>query len=169
MSSIIDDLITDRTQADVEKIKQLKQKIMQGGGINTLTEEEKQDYFATVVKGAYNYTDLNRIGEACAYLYRILKEQGYSSWGYVPLKTDWTVEDIPNKNDMETYINTLAALKNVFQNNNEIPQSMRFLDFNGANNIEKMLIEVKRIYDLLFPSYFYSGEINSGELENTES
>ena len=62
-SSIIDALITDRTASDVSEAVSLAQKISSGNA----TEAEITE-FLTVMKGSYNYTDMNRVGQAVAYL-----------------------------------------------------------------------------------------------------
>lgn len=64
--SVIDDLIYDRTQADVDRVYELKGKIL-AGGLSALTDAEKTEYMAGM-KGAYNYTDLNRVGQAVSYI-----------------------------------------------------------------------------------------------------
>ena len=58
--SVIDTLVYDRTQADVERVFTLKNKILTGG-LTALTAEEKAEYMAGM-KGAYNYGDMNRVG-----------------------------------------------------------------------------------------------------------
>ena len=64
--SIIDTLVYDRTQADVDRVFTLKNKILTGG-LTALTAEEKAEYMAGM-KGAYNYGDMNRVGQAVAYI-----------------------------------------------------------------------------------------------------
>ena len=66
MSTVIDTLIYDRTQADVNRVFTLKNKILTEG-LNALSAEEKAEYMAGM-KGAYNYTDMNRVGQAVAYI-----------------------------------------------------------------------------------------------------
>lgn len=74
--SIIDELITDRTQADVTHWKKLHDKGWAG-----MTDEEKAEWSTAAMKGAYNYTDLNRVTEAMDYLENILSRYGYKT-GY---------------------------------------------------------------------------------------
>lgn len=97
--SILDTLITDRTQADVNRIKQIMQK-----GLPRMTDEEKM-YFVkgqlealddstadalvdsngltigcrdgVLPKGSYNYTDLNRVMDAVEYLTGVIRSAGY--------------------------------------------------------------------------------------------
>ena len=51
--SIINELVYNRTQADVDRVYTLKNKILTGG-LAALTAEEKAEYLAGM-KGAYNY------------------------------------------------------------------------------------------------------------------
>ena len=62
MSTIIDNLVTDRTQADVERVKALAAK-----GFAAMTSDEQAEWLAGM-KGAYNASDLNRVGTALNYL-----------------------------------------------------------------------------------------------------
>ena len=57
--SIIDNLVYDRTQADVDRVFTLKNKILTEG-LSSLSAEEKTEYMAGM-KGAYNYGDMNRV------------------------------------------------------------------------------------------------------------
>lgn len=55
-------LITDRTQADIDYAVRLSQK-----GWSGMTAEEKADW-ESGLKGAYNASDLNRVGNAVVYV-----------------------------------------------------------------------------------------------------
>lgn len=69
--SVIDNLITDRTSSDVSRWSELKSK-----GWSGMTESEKAEWSAGM-KGAYKYTDLNRVNEAMVYLQNRLRGYGY--------------------------------------------------------------------------------------------
>ena len=71
--SIIDTLITDRTQADVTKLKSLLSKPRA-----MWTNEEWSDFILAKDKGAYNATDLNRVQEAMEYLAERFRGYGYN-------------------------------------------------------------------------------------------
>ena len=64
--SIIDTLITDRTQADEERVEELAAK-----GYDAMTAEEKSEWDGEM-KGAYDASDLNRVESAVAYLAELL-------------------------------------------------------------------------------------------------
>lgn len=58
--TIIDTLIFDRTLDDVLRIKELSETAM----TRELTAAEIEEWNAAIVRGAYNASDINRIGEA---------------------------------------------------------------------------------------------------------
>lgn len=77
--SIIDTLITDRTQADVEYVQELN-----ALGWSGMSAEQQAEYLAGL-KGAYSAVDLNRVTEAMNYLYQLFTNLGYSVPGYAPV------------------------------------------------------------------------------------
>lgn len=131
---IIDTLITNRTQADVDRVTELTQKFLLG----TITTEEKAEYMAGL-KGAYNYTDLNRVGEAVAYIANIMNQSRHSV--SVTAKSDWTVRDIPTLTQMTAFLNDLRLLKANSTATTTVPSSMDRLTYQRANQIEQLLIE----------------------------
>lgn len=78
--SIIDTLITDRTQADVNRALTLSAK-----GWAAMTAAEKEEFEAGM-KGAYNATDLNRVNAAMEYLEARFKAMGYTGGYYQRVK-----------------------------------------------------------------------------------
>lgn len=158
--SIIDALITDRTQADVSRAAYLREVVNSG----TATADELTEW-GTDLKGAYNASDWNRVGEACAYLYQIFRETFATDVpGYVALRTDWGIFDIPTATEMGTYLGTVAALKGVWNTAQEIPSSMSHLTTDDANNIEKLLIEIDTLQKNAVRSFVFSGMVYSGQI-----
>lgn len=78
--SIIDTLITDRTQADVDRVLTLSAK-----GWAAMTAAEREEFEAGM-KGAYNATDLNRVNAAMEYLESRLVAMGYTGGYYQRVK-----------------------------------------------------------------------------------
>lgn len=152
-------LITDRTQADVDRVILLTEHWNSG----SITEDEITQWTAGL-KGAYNAEDLNRVGAAVAYLAQRFADYGYST--NVKPKQDWLVTDIPTPEQMERYLGDVQALKNViFQSQSmpDLPESMDLLDYVGANNIEKVLLSLDTMIINMAAAWFYSGEIYGGE------
>ena len=152
-------LITDRTQADVDYVVRLSTKSW-----NNMSEEEKTDW-ESGLKGAYNASDLNRVGNAVVYVAGRLTKAGY----LVPVspKIDWTASDIPKESDMRTYLSDVDILRNaltVLPGTPEVPEDMERLTYKEANDIERILLAVDGLITKMINSYFYSNEIFCGEV-----
>lgn len=133
---IIDTLVTDRTQADVDRVRALTAKWLDG----TITNAEKTEWLGGL-KGAYNYTDLNRVGEAVAYVANMLNQAGRSV--SVTAKQNWVMADIPTAAQMTAFLNDLSILKSSVSGVTlNVPSTMNNLDFRTANLIEQIIIAV---------------------------
>ena len=84
-------------------------------------------------KGSYNYSDLNRVERAVE---EISDELGLG----LITKTDWGMWDIPTQSEMERYLSNVRVIRDHFSIETEIPTSMSNLSYEGANNIEKILL-----------------------------
>lgn len=134
MSTIIDTLITDRTQADVERVRKLAAK-----GFSTMTAAEQAEWLAGM-KGAYNASDLNRVGTALNYLAgRLASICGKSiAW---TAKTDWAVTDIITASRAAEYRRQIQDIRDALAypaGTPDAPQLGR-LTYTDANNIERIL------------------------------
>ena len=134
MSTIIDTLVTDRTQADVERVKALAAK-----GFAAMTATERAEWLAGM-KGAYNASDLNRVGTALNYLAaRLGTICGRSiTW---TAKTDWAVTDIATASQAEEYQQHIQDIRDALAypaGTPDAPQLAR-LTYIGANDIERIL------------------------------
>lgn len=158
----INTLIFDRTQADVDRVKELNAKAMAG----TLTSAERTEW-ASNMKGAYNSSDVNRVCKAVRYIsdkltgfpgeleaYRLSKEVYQNPALTVPYnpsdiivspKTDWAMTDYMNETAMNTYISDIATLREVLElpgGTPEAPATGQKMTFRIANDIEKILFDV---------------------------
>ena len=157
--SVIDTLVTDRTEADASRYSELRDK-----GWAAMTTAERAEW-QSGMKGAYNASDLNRIASAMAYLSQRFASAGYS----VPVSspTDWANGDIPRKDDLDTYLDDLRRIRAalaVMDTTPSAPGSMDYLTWAKANDIEKILVDVDDALGRLLLSPLYSGEIYSGEV-----
>ncbi|MCI5561766.1 MAG: hypothetical protein MR393_01305 [Intestinimonas massiliensis] len=157
--SVIDTLVTDRTEADASRYSELRDK-----GWAAMTTAERAEWVAGM-KGAYNASDLNRVASAMSYLSQRFASAGYS----VPVSspTDWANGDIPRKDDLDTYLDDLRRIRAalaVMDTTPSAPESMDYLTWAKANDIEKILVDVDDALGRLLLSPFYSGEIYSGEV-----
>lgn len=86
-------------------------------------------------KGAYNYSDLNRVERAVA---EISDLAGLN----LITKQDWKMWDIPSVSDMSRYLGNIMAIRALIADNENVPAaptSMSNLTYNDANNIELIL------------------------------
>lgn len=153
-------LITDRTQADVDRVRALLRKWRDG----TISAAERAEWELDL-KGAYNASDLNRVGAAVRYVAGRLYEHGYKV--AVAPKEDWLVDDDPTAEQMESFRRDIAAIRSalaVKPSTPPAPGSMDGLTYVEANNIEQILLDVDALLTLISQGQFYSGEIYSGEI-----
>lgn len=153
-------LITDRVQADVDRVAQLAARVSAG----TATAAEQTEW-ASDLKGAYNASDLNRVGAAVAYVAGRLNGYGYAVT--VNPKQDWTGSDIPTAGQMAAYLQDVATLRGaiaVMASTPPTPDSANGLTWQEANDIEQILLDVDELLTRMAAAWFYSGEIWSGEI-----
>ena len=190
--SIIDTLITDRTQADEEHVEELPAK-----GYDAMSDAEKAEWDGEM-KGAYDASDLNRVESAVAYLAELLvslpielkeyaasKGVAFDAFFDVPYdaaayalttKTDWAEVNIPTPEQMARYIENVKALRSALDYaTSDLPGSMNNLTIDGANAIEKALkgldeaisafdAKTKVNLDNTASVWIYSGEIYASEV-----
>jgi mevalonate kinase len=155
------DLIFDRTNEDVARLKTLRTKVRN----RTATVKEYEEWL-TSLKGAYNNTDLNRVGEAINYLGNLLNTYGYIN--DATAKTDWEIGDKPNPKQMVDYLNNLNKLKEcyaVYSSTPSLPSDMDKLVVSEANNIEKFLYDIDELIQKMEAIFRYSNTFYSGESE----
>lgn len=109
MKNILDTLVTDRTQADVERAKKLLAK-----GWARMTQAGREEYLGGP-RGAYTRHDLNRVTAAMAYLDALMARTGKAS-AYQPILIDhvtvggswtdavWIDEDKPRPAQWAAYL-----------------------------------------------------------------
>lgn len=77
----------------------------------------------------------------------------------------WTKEDIPLPAEMAEHLARVQAVRNVFPSLPglpEVPPDMDRLNFEEANDIERLLLQVDRAITAIPQSRVYSGEFTSG-------
>jgi hypothetical protein len=132
--TIIVTLVTDRTQADVERVRELAAK-----GFAAMTAAEQAEWLAGM-KGAYNASDMNRVGTALNYLAARLSSICGKSITWTA-KTDWAVTDIITASQAEAYRKQVQSIRDALAypaGTPDAPQLAR-LTYTGANDIERIL------------------------------
>lgn len=112
MSTIIDDLIFDRTNANLVKGDP---------------------------KGKYDYRDYNRVEQAAKYVADTATSKGYTI--SITTKRDWQPTDVPRSNDMTRYTNNVKTIIDALYLDNSLPNINTVLTILGANQIEKALYD----------------------------
>ena len=161
-------LVTDRTQRHVNRILNLMQQIAGG----TATQAEIDEFLANrgdgdtdTWKGAYNYTDLNRVGQWVAYLTERLASAGIhiSTVG----KSDWTEADYNNAAALDYYLKDISLVRGaiaVMSSTPPVPTDLQGLTWWEANDIEKILEDVDYLITNMMQAWYYSGDLYSGEV-----
>lgn len=161
-------LVTDRTQQHVSRILNLMQQIAGG----TATQAEIDEFLANrgdgdtdTWKGAYNYTDLDRVGAAVTRITERLVSTGI----YIATvgKSDWTEEDYNNVEALDYYLKDISLVRGaiaVTSDTPPVPDDLQGLYWWEANNIEKILEDVDYLITNMMQAWYYSGDLYSGEV-----
>lgn len=150
--TIIVTLVTDRTQADVERVRELAAK-----GFAAMTADEQAEWLAGM-KGTYNASDMNRVGTALNYLAARLSSICGRSIAWTA-KTDWAVTDIPAASQAETYRRQIQDIRDALvypAGTPDVPQLAR-LTYTGANDIERILVLCEELIDNITKAFRYTG------------
>lgn len=120
----MDNLIFDRTQNDVN---------------NAINNPSSSEF----LKGAYNYTDLNRVEEWSDYIKDILNDYGANL--NFNVKTDWNMRDYPTRLQINRIRNNISSLKNAcYALLTENIEYGNTLDYEKANALEKILYDINK-------------------------
>lgn len=158
-------LITNRTLADVEEVRSLSEQANNGNATarNRLNNEQ--------LRGAYNASDLNRVGFATYCVRRVWTALMYPVAGIIA-KQDWGA--VPTNANFEDYLSDSQAIRNAIPNFAlealginipDAPNTMLGFDYKTANDIERILYDstVCAKFVLVNTFAWASGEISSGE------
>ncbi len=152
-------LITDRTKEDVARVLKLSEK-----GLENMTTAELEEYLSGL-KGAYNASDLNRVESAVKYIADRFTVVGMHP--EVDVHVLWDSSMYPDPAEMDRYlanIITLRALLPMAEDVPQVPPDMDKLNYEEANDIEKILLAVDDAITRISKSWYYSGDIYAGEV-----
>ena len=153
---MLENMIFDRTQQNVDKLKELSKLRYQD-----MTDEQKQAWVDNL-KGCLRYTDLNRVEEGIVLVGEKIKQAGFSV-SLLP-KKEWTKDDIPKSSDIERMLTNIGRIRDIgiyMTHTPEAPTDVR-LDWSKANDIERILYDVELMLVPKTETYIYCGEIISG-------
>ena len=153
--SVIDTLITDRSSTDVIRYAYLAAKEYED-----MTASEKAEWDG-VLKGSYDVSDVNRVGQAVAYLTSLLAAAGYTVT--TNPKIDWTKDDEVTPELYAQYLADIATLRNALTYSAPTaPTSV--LTIQQANEIETILVALNDALTRLSAVLVKSGVYNSGNV-----
>ena len=162
-------LVTNRSQDDLEILRALLAVPME-----EWTAAELSRFNQAASRGAYNYTDLNRVTACMDYLNEVLTGMGYVT-GYHQIivhpeaesPAAWLENDAPTQTQLQRYLTNVSALRGVLvlpEDTAEVPESMSGLTLEGANAIERILDTIQGWIKNIQAAWFYSGDLYSGEV-----
>lgn len=154
-------LITDRTQTDVDELLSILQT-----PFADWTTEQAQLFYSGMSKGAYNASDLNRVGAAMVYIAERMASMGYAVDNITP-KLYWMDTDTVTQSDMTAYLSDVSALQTVLPLPDETPTApsdIAGLTYTEANNIEQILTIINTMLTNITLAYMYAGELYGGEV-----
>lgn len=156
MPSVIDGMITDRTSDDVRRLAALCAK-----GWHNLTEGEREEYLTACLRGAYNASDLNRVGMALHFVAEAL-----AAWGYavrINASTGWQQEDLFYAADLKSYLEDVERLRArlaAYQTTPETPDKVNH--YTEANAVEQIICDVYELLQKMIAGYRYCNTFYSG-------
>ena len=123
---------------------------------NIITNRENGDY--------YDLSDVLRVSALTKVLNIMLKTNGYVSELNNNILT-WNYGDYPSSSEIEDFLQNVKNLKNVFGTNVKLtlPSSIYNAIIEDFNSIEKILEDMLNMFYTLINSYYYLGELFSGE------
>lgn len=158
---MLSNLIVDRTLLDYSRWLTLRNK-----GYADMTEAERAE-FATDMKGAYNASDLNRVGNALNYLRDKLTAAGYLGGNEFTAVTSWTVPQIPTAEQFSYYLNAVETIRAAMSRKVTTPATPKdtgSLDIEGANAIERILLDIDELLNNMLAARYYLNDLYSGEI-----
>jgi len=151
--------VFDRTQEDVDRVKELNKKYLNG----TITEEEKKEWNTGFngkegLRGAFNLSDIFRIE------YNIGKIGEYLA--VIVSTRQWEYGDIPRSRDYSRIRENVQKIREalmIYSDTPQVPEQPLNI-YRKWNDIEQILHDVYNIYVRLKNSYYYCGtDLCAGE------
>lgn len=153
--------IWQRTQADVDKVTHLLNKISTVGWDN-LTTEERSTWSISLI-GCLNYWDLNRIEQNTKYLTDYLLDYGYST-GNKQFKVSWELGEHLTYDALERIrTNGVRLVDGYYPVAVTVPATLSPPTFKNINDIEHVLKLLKEMIHRMEQSFRYSGTLYCGQ------
>lgn len=150
---ILKTLITDRTSQDVEELKSI-----------LASRNTPEDFDLAKHKGAYNYTDWNRVVWTIRTIRSALNDLGFAV--VLPTLQEADSTHIPTRVEGNTLLECLRTLQEVLPSATtlSVPDTLDNLTYQKANEIEQILLDLGTTILRIEDGWFYSGELYTGEI-----
>lgn len=130
--------------------------------IELITDRTLEDVLSQNEKGTYNASDLNRVGIAAEELRLIGIDAGYPIVGIS--RRNYSEGEIPLLEEIEYYLSQMHKCRNSFFDLGILlPHTMDGLDYVGANNIERLFVEIEKSIQQMYKTKRYCGITHCGE------
>lgn len=148
------EFVFDRTQDDVDRVKELNKKYINGA----ITDEEKEEWFEGS-KATLKFSDLNRIEKNI---------ETIASYLIVNVITKtWRRGDKPMVSDYARILENVQKIRDAWFNLSESPPTpmQPLTAYQKWNDIERILYSVNLAYERYINSFCYCGdEIYTGDI-----
>lgn len=158
---MLENLITDRTQADFERWRTLRDK-----GFAKMTAEERAE-FAGDMKGAYNASDMNRVGGALNYVRDRLTAAGYLFGSEFEARENWAANEIPTAEQLTAYLKAVEVIRAAmsrYATTPATPGNSGGLTISQANDIERILLDVDELITKMRAARYFFNDLYCGEI-----
>ena len=149
-------LITDRSPADVERYKELKEK-----NFDDMTADEQIEWMSNL-RGAYNFTDMNRVEAAIEHIIGRLSKYYYFS--DIDVREEWNMQSVPRAEDVARYLRKVRVVRNAFatlKSTPDVPPTVS--TYQHANAIEQILVDVDTLITNMARNLCYVNDVYIGE------
>ncbi len=144
--------VYDRTEVDIVELMNMISKIKKTG-FESLTEQEQTKWISGM-KGARNYTDINRIETNCKTI---------SELAGIPMttKTDWSDTDFLSDTDTSRILANISSIYKIYSlvyDDTPVVPEQPINTIYKMNDIEKILLDK---YNIIYNNYinkYYCGE-----------
>ena len=105
----------------------------------------------------YGVADFNRVEYAVEAMADAISNEGY--YFFPTVNTNWTTGSTwtvtPSLENMSRYLSNVVAIRDTFpaMTDYELPITMEYIDYNDANNIEKILKEIYPYVVIMINNY----------------
>jgi hypothetical protein len=119
------------------------------------------------MKGSYGPSDLNRVGTVLNDLRDRLSAAGYLDGGAFEARIDWTAGEIPELSYLPYYLRAVALIREAlaqWKSTPDTPAYVGSLDYQDANDIEQILVDVDQLITNMLAARHYCGDLYAGEV-----